>query len=87
MSNSQLDTFCSQSLRKIKEEDESEGHPPTNDVPLDFEMFQHVMKTGVIYATSRAKVRGCDPEDPEWVSYVLHNFFVYFSNIDYLTTS
>lgn len=31
-------------------------------------MFQHVMKTGVIYATSRARVRGFDPEDPEWVS-------------------
>ena len=82
--NSHLDPhcFCSQSLRKIKEEDESEGHPPTNDVPLDFEMFQHVMKTGVIYATSRAKVRGFDPEDPEWVSYLLHAVFVDFSNLD-----
>jgi hypothetical protein len=35
---------------------------------MDFEMFQHVMKTGVIYATSRARARGFDPEDPEWVS-------------------
>jgi hypothetical protein len=74
MSHSQLDTFYSQSLRKIKEEDESEGHPPTNDVPLDFEMFQHVMKTGVIYATSRARVRGFDPEDPEWVSLLYMSF-------------
>eukprot|EP00804_Cyclotella_cryptica_P022017 CCRYP_000936-RA/>CCRYP_000936-RA protein AED:0.04 eAED:0.04 QI:100/1/1/1/0.85/0.75/8/3698/492 len=57
-----------QSLRKIKEEDESEGHPLANEVPLDFEMFQHVMKTGVIYATSRARVRGFDPEDPEWAN-------------------
>lgn len=34
---------------------------------MDFDMFQHVMKTGVIYATSRARVWGFDPEDGEWV--------------------
>jgi hypothetical protein len=35
---------------------------------MDFEMFQHVMKTGVIYATSRARGRGFDPEDPDWAN-------------------
>ena len=58
-----------QSLRKIKEE-ENEGDLSSSDVPMDFEMFQHVMKTGVIYATSRARDRGFDPEDPDWVSFV-----------------
>lgn len=57
-----------QSLQNIKEETEKVGHARSSDVPMDFEMFQHVMKTGVIYATSRARARGFDPEDPEWVS-------------------
>ena len=58
-----------QSLRKIKEE-ENEADLSPSDVPMDFDMFQHVMKTGVIYATSRARGHGFDPEDPGWVSFV-----------------
>jgi len=34
--------------------------------PQPFEMFQRVMKTGVIYATSRAEKFGFKMEDPNW---------------------
>ncbi|KAL7550146.1 hypothetical protein ACHAWF_013387 [Thalassiosira exigua] len=47
-----------------EEEEEAKLPPPTDP----FEMFHHVMKTGVIYATSRAQLRGFHMEDPDWAN-------------------
>ncbi len=55
-------------LKNIDEEDGGEkkydSPPPTEP----FEMFHHVMKTGVIYATFRALKFGFHTEDPEWAN-------------------
>eukprot|EP00978_Attheya_sp_CCMP212_P041712 scaffold242659_cov41-Attheya_sp.AAC.1 len=45
-----------------QESDEHKVEVPT------FPMFHRVPKTGVIYATSRAKMHGFDHEDPEWAN-------------------
>ncbi|EJK69020.1 hypothetical protein THAOC_09766, partial [Thalassiosira oceanica] len=34
----------------------------------EFDMFHHVMKTGVIYATSRALKNGFSMDDDEWAN-------------------
>ena len=67
------------SMRKIDEEDEAidgENRPTSSSgdykfqTPTEqpFEMFHHVCKTGVIYATSRAQKYGFHAEDPEWAN-------------------
>jgi len=52
--------------------DGSEGGAPSSDplVPksADFAMIQRVEKTGVIYATKRAKSNGFSPADPTWAN-------------------
>lgn len=45
-------------------EDEDVAPPPTEP----FEMFHTVMKTGVLYATSRANKFGFTMEDPDWAN-------------------
>ena len=62
-------------LEDIEEEEDDEignqdvfkGHSPS-PTQQPFEMFHHVMKTGVIYATSRASRLGFHNEDPEWAN-------------------
>ena len=62
------------SMRKIDEEEEATGGDGGGNYKLQtpteqpFEMFHHVMKTGVIYATSRAQKCGFHAEDPEWAN-------------------
>jgi len=56
-------------LKVANEEDDYEDAgtpaPPVSD---RFDMFHHVMKTGVIYATSRAQCFGFQMEDPQWAN-------------------
>lgn len=49
--------------------DESEEDKvPNEEVTEPFEMFHHVNKTGVIYATARAQRYGFHNENPEWAN-------------------
>ena len=62
-----------QSLRVLKEEEDGSDEtkiPITLRPTEPFEMFHTVMKTGVIYATSRAVKRGFSMEDEEWANMV-----------------
>jgi len=53
-------------LKSANEDDDDKGGTPaTGD---NFDMFHHVMKTGVIYATSRARSFGFQMEDPQWAN-------------------
>lgn len=45
-----------------------EDHAYPRSKPPEFAQFHRVEKTGVIYATSRAKAHGFDPEDDEWAN-------------------
>lgn len=57
----------SQSLKKLTEDDGDEGKP-TASTSERFDMFHQVMKTGVIYATSRAIKFGFSNENPDWAN-------------------
>ena len=60
-----------QSLRVLKEEEDGSDETKIPLRPTEpFEMFHTVMKTGVIYATSRAVKRGFSMEDEEWANMV-----------------
>jgi len=56
-----------ESITHLEEED---GADPTKiPKPVEpFEMFHQVMKTGVIYVSSRAQRFGFTMEDPEWAN-------------------
>mmetsp|Transcript_20460 Transcript_20460/g.44412 ORF Transcript_20460/g.44412 Transcript_20460/m.44412 type:complete len:490 (-) Transcript_20460:109-1578(-) len=58
-----------QSLKDLKEDDGADEKKKTIPSPTQpFEMFHTVMKTGVIYASSRAQKHGFTMEDPEWAN-------------------
>lgn len=52
-------------MEKDGASDDNTSPSPTTQ---PFEMFHHVMKTGVIYASSRASRLGFRNEDPEWAN-------------------
>lgn len=58
-----------QSLKELKEEDGVEDESKMSaSLSERFDMFHQVMKTGVIYATSRANKFGFNMEDPNWAN-------------------
>jgi hypothetical protein len=61
------------SLQKEDDEDEAASSKQS------FDMFRNVMKTGVLYATSRAQIHGFKRlDDPEWAnSCVSFNMYLY----------
>ncbi len=76
-----LDDVPAATLGRIVDDDD-EDHEGEEEVPpssgggnveggerASFEMFRNVMKTGVLYATSRAQNRGFKSlDDPEWAN-------------------
>jgi hypothetical protein len=53
----------------MDEDDSNEDQKPTPTIEASFDMFRNVMKTGVLYATSRALLHGFTRlDDPEWAN-------------------
>lgn len=58
-----------QSVAQLTEANEDgDGAKPSASLVEQFDMFHQVMKTGVIYATSRANKHGFSMEDPDWAN-------------------
>ncbi len=53
----------------MDEDDSNEDQKPMPTIEASFDMFRNVMKTGVLYATSRALLHGFTRlDDPEWAN-------------------
>ena len=60
----------------LDEDDSNKDQKPTPTIEASFNMFRNVMKTGVLYATSRAQLHGFKRlDDPEWANSEFILFF------------